>query len=52
MKEAYDRDDEFKMFVDKYRKEYGYTVDEALKHSVVRSYFEYYLHDIKKESKK
>ena len=37
MREFYDRNADFKMYVDRYCKQYGLTVDEALEHEIVKS---------------
>ena len=36
MREFYDRNADFKMYVDRYCKQYGLTVDEALEHEIVK----------------
>lgn len=36
MREFYDRNADFKMYVDRYCKQYGLTVDEALEHELVK----------------
>ena len=37
MYDFYDRNADFKMYVDRYCKQYGLTVDEALEHEIVKS---------------
>ena len=37
MREFYDRNADFKMYVDRYCKQYGLTVDEALEHEIVKN---------------
>ena len=36
MYDFYDRNADFKMYVDRYCKQYGLTVDEALEHEIVK----------------
>ena len=36
MREFYNRNADFKMYVDRYCKQYGLTVDEALDHEIVK----------------
>ena len=36
MREFYDRNADFKMYVDRYCNQYGLTVDEALEHELVK----------------
>ena len=36
MREFYDRNEDFKMYVDRYCNQYGLTVDEALEHELVK----------------
>ena len=42
MREFYDRNADFKRYVDRYCKQYGLTVDEALEHEIVKSVAEQY----------
>lgn len=37
MKEFYNRNTDFKRYVDRYCNQYGLTVDEALEHEIVKS---------------
>ena len=37
LKEFYNRNADFKMYVDRYCKQYGLTVDEALEHEIVKN---------------
>ena len=36
MREFYNHNEDFKMYVDRYCKQYGLTVDEALEHETVK----------------
>ena len=36
LKDFYNRNEDFKMYVDRYCNQYGLTVDEALEHEVVK----------------
>ena len=36
MMEFYNHNEDFKMYVDRYCKQYGLTVDEALEHEIVK----------------
>ena len=42
MREFYDRNADFKMYVDRYCNQYGLSVDEALEHEIVRQVYLYY----------
>ena len=42
MREFYDRNADFKMYVDRYCKTYGLTVEEALEHELVMQVAEQY----------
>lgn len=42
MKEYYNNNPNFKRYVDRHCKQYGYTVDEALTHEIVRQVYLYY----------
>ena len=42
MMEFYNRNADFKRYVDRYCKQYGLTVDEALEHEIVKSVAEQY----------
>ena len=42
MKEFYDNNKDFKDYVDKYCKQYGITVKEALTHEIVRQVYLFY----------
>ena len=37
MREFYNHNEDFKMYVDRYCKQYGLTVDEALEHEIVKN---------------
>ena len=37
MMEFYNHNEDFKMYVDRYCKQYGLTVDEALEHEIVKN---------------
>ena len=37
MREFYNHNEDFKMYVDRYCNQYGLTVDEALEHEIVKS---------------
>lgn len=45
MKEYYNNNADFKRYVDKYCIQYGYTVDEALEHELVRQVYLHYKED-------
>lgn len=45
MQEFYNNDPDFKRYVDRHCKTYGLTVEEALKHEIVRLVYEYYKGD-------
>ena len=42
MREFYNHNEDFKMYVDRYCNQYGLTVDEALEHEIVKSVAEQY----------
>lgn len=42
MREYYDNNPDFRAYVDKYRNLYGYSVEEALTHEMVRQAYLYY----------
>lgn len=39
--ELYENNIDFRVYVERYRKKHGLTVDEALKHRIVRNYASY-----------
>lgn len=42
MREFYESNADFKRYVDRHCKQYGYTVDEALKQELIRQVYLYY----------
>lgn len=42
MKEFYDNNMDFRNYVDKYCRMYGYTLEEALEHELVKEVYKYY----------
>lgn len=46
MEEFYNNNSDFKRYVDKYCKQYGYTVEEALQHEIIRQVYLQYSSEI------
>lgn len=42
MKEFYNRNDDFKRYVDRYCKQYGFSIEEAIEHELVKHVAEQY----------